>query len=504
MAEESNTSKIAVRTRFAPSPTGFQHIGGFRTAFYAYLLAKKYGGQFILRIEDTDQERIVPGAVRYIIEELAWFGVTIDEGPTPEELSKLNENWDKAPALGGDFGPYVQSQRLSKYHEAAEKLIELGMAYRCDCTTERLEHERLEQMARRETPGYSGFCRGREVSKDVRHVIRFKMPARAHVVLQDAVRGRIEWDNPPLRDPVLLKSDTFPTYHLACVVDDHEMQISHVMRGEEWLSTAPLHVLLYEALGWTAPIFAHLPVVKGSDGKKLSKRHGATLASAFREEGYLPEAVLNYVALVGWSPGEGDNQEVFTREELIKKFSLEHISEASAVFDYNKLQWMNGVYIRNLPVAEFIATVTPFLHQEEVVIPQHHLLKLAPLIQERIRTFKEAAPMLQFLVDEKLEREWTAVFKKNMTHDLCDSILKAAQQAIDTVTEFTESRIETALKAAAEDLKVKVGQFLPVIRIATLMKAATPPLYESLVCLGKETTLRRLREAEVEIRGKKI
>ena len=492
-----------VRTRFAPSPTGFQHIGGFRTAFYAYLLAKKHGGQFILRIEDTDQERLVPGAIRYIIEELGWFGIRPDEGPTPAELTILNENWDGSPALGGPVGPYTQSQRLPKYQAIAEKLIEMGCAYRCDCSSEKLEHERLEQMARRETPGYSGFCRGREVSKDTRHVIRFKMPHKAHVVLNDAVRGRIEWDNPPLRDPVLLKSDGFPTYHLACVVDDHEMQISHVMRGEEWLSTAPLHVLLYEALGWEAPIFAHLPVVKGSDGKKLSKRHGATLASAFRDDGYIAEAVLNYVTLVGWSPGEGDNQEVFTPEQLIKKFSLEHISEASAVFDYNKLQWMNGVYIRNLSADAFIKSVTPFLQKEGVMVAEQHLRKLAPLIQERIRTYKEAAPMLQFLGDESGEREWEAVFKKNMTNELCESILLSAAHAIDELTEFNEAALETTLKAAAEKLGIKLGQFLPTIRIATLIKAATPPLYESLVCLGKEATLRRLREAEGEIKAKK-
>lgn len=494
-----NSSNTTIRTRFAPSPTGFQHIGGFRTAFYAYLLAKKFGGQFILRIEDTDQERLVPGAIRYIVEELGWFGIHPDEGPTPAELAKLNESWDEAPSLGGAYGPYIQSQRLPKYKEIAERLIAEGAAYRCDCSSEKLEHERLEQMARRETPGYSGFCRGREVSADVAHVIRFKMPVRANVVLNDAVRGRIEWDSPPLRDPVLLKSDGFPTYHLAVVVDDNDMKITHVMRGEEWLSSAPLHVLLYQALNWPMPIFAHLPVVKGSDGKKLSKRHGATLASAFREEGYLAEAVLNYVTLVGWSPGEGDNQEVFTKEELISKFSLEHISEASAVFDYTKLQWMNGVYIRNLSTEVFLQKVIPFLHAEGVHIPESILTKLAPLIQERIRTFKEAAPMLEFFTTEKLQREWGAVFKKGMTKELATSIIQTASEVLEGISNFIEVNIESEFKAAGEKLGVKVGQFLSIVRISILAKAATPPLYESLVCLGKEVCLRRLRESLHEV-----
>jgi glutamyl-tRNA synthetase len=488
-----------VRTRFAPSPTGFQHIGGFRTAFYAYLLAKKHGGQFVLRIEDTDQERLVPGAIRYIVEELGWFGVKPDEGPTPDDLAKLNESWDSAPALGGPVGPYIQSQRLPHYKKYAQMLIDSGHAYRCDCTSEKLEHERLEQMARRETPGYSGFCRGREVSADVPHVIRFKMPPRAQVVLNDAVRGRIEWDNPPLRDPVLLKSDGFPTYHLAVVVDDHLMEITHVMRGEEWLSTAPLHILLYQAFGWEAPTFAHLPVVKGSDGKKLSKRHGATLASAFREEGYLPDAVLNYVALVGWSPGEGDNQEIFTPQELINKFSLEHVSEASAVFDYTKLQWMNGVYIRALSVDEFLKAIKPFMNKAEIKIDNAALVKLAPLVQERVRTLAEAPAMFEFITDKPLVREWESVFKKNMTKEIAVNIIQSAKESLQNIAEFSEQNIEGVLKETTEKSGVKSGQFLSTIRISCLGRSATPPLYESLVCLTKEKVLERLTEALVEV-----
>jgi glutamyl-tRNA synthetase len=280
------------------------------------------------------------------------------------------------------------------------------------------------------------------------------------------------------------------------------MEISHVMRGEEWLSTAPLHILLYEALNWETPIFAHLPVVKGSDGKKLSKRHGATLASAFRDDGYLPQAVLNYVSLVGWSPGEGDNQEVFTREELIQKFSLEHISEASAVFDYSKLQWMNGVYIRNLSVDEFLKWVTPFLTAEDVHIPEPTLRKLAPLIQERIRTFKEAPAMLEFLTTKEIAREWDGVFKKNMTKELCISILNASLETIKTVSEFNEVSLEESLKKVAETLGIKAGQLLSTVRIAALAKAATPPLYESLVCLGRDVVVQKINDALKEVEAR--
>ena len=239
-----------VRPRFAPSPTGFQHVGGFRTAFFCYLLAKRLGGKFILRVEDTDQERSVPGAVRYILEELKWFGLDLDEGPSKRELAAIGEDWEGAPDLGGEHGPYIQSLRLPRYREIAEELIAKGFAYRCDCTPEMLERERNEQMARRELPGYSGYCRTRNVPADKPHVIRFKMPQKRSISFVDAVRGKVQWDTIPLRDTVLLKSGGFPMYHLAVVVDDHDMGITHVLRGIEWLSSTPIHLLLYEALGW--------------------------------------------------------------------------------------------------------------------------------------------------------------------------------------------------------------------------------------------------------------
>lgn len=482
------------RTRFAPSPTGFQHIGGFRTAFYAWLLAKKTGGQFILRIEDTDQERLVAGAIKYIVEELAWFGIVPDEGPSRDELSKIGESLDGgSPNLSGDFGPYIQSQRLSLYKEYADRLIASGHAYRCDCTPEMLERERNEQMARKESPGYSGYCRDRNVSADAKHVVRFKMPFKPHVVMEDAIRGKIIWDNPPLRDTVLLKSDGFPTYHLAVVVDDTEMKVTHVMRGEEWLATAPLHCLLYDAFGLKRPVFAHLPVVKGSDGKKLSKRHGATFTSAFREEGYLPEALLNYVVLVGWSPGEGDNQEVFTREELFSKFSLEHINEASAVFDYNKLQWMNGVYIRNLSVDDFVVRVTPFLEKAGLSVDESKLRAISHSLQDRIRTLAEAAPMVEFLFKENIEPDWASLDqKKGLDLDTRNRVLATAKEKLNSLSGWAKDDIETALHGVATDLNLKQGPVMQVIRVAVTGKLATPPLAESIAVLDKALVLGRL------------
>lgn len=483
-----------VRTRFAPSPTGLLHIGGVRTALYAWLLAKHHGGKFLLRIEDTDQERLVPGAIRFIIEELSWFGVTFDEGPSGEDLKKVGEHWEGAPAGGGPFGPYIQSLRLPRYQEVANLLIEKGFAYRCDCTPEMLERERLEQQARRELPGYSGFCRTRDVSPDSRHVVRFKMPAKRSVSVADAIKGRIAWDTIPLRDPVILKSDGFPTYHLAVVVDDHDMKISHVMRGDEWIPSTPLHLLLYEALEWTPPIFAHLPVVLGGDGKKLSKRHGATSSSVLREEGYLADALFNFVVLVGWSPGEGEEQEVFSKEELIRRFSLDHVNKSSAVFDYNKLSWMNGVYIRNLSDEAFLKAAEPFLEAKGLTGRTGMLAKIASLVKERVKTLTEVPPMVEFLYKDELDRETKGMFKQGIDKAKALEILNESLRRLEPTAGFEVAEIEPILRGLADELGLKPGAMFSVLRIAVMGKGVTPPLFESFSALGKETTLTRMRE----------
>lgn len=483
-----------VRTRFAPSPTGFQHLGGFRTAFFAYLFAKKHGGKFLLRVEDTDQERLVPGSIRFIIEELGWLGIAIDEGPSRAELKQIGEDWDGAPNLGGGCGPYIQSLRLPRYKEVADLLIEKGFAYRCDCTPEMLERERAEQMARRELPGYSGYCRTRNVSADKPHVVRFKIPAKRALSYVDAIRGRVNWDSIPLRDTVLLKSNGFPMYHLAVVVDDHDMRISHVFRGIEWLSTAPIHLLLYEALGWEPPVFAHMPLVNGTDGKKLSKRTGALNARQVREMGYLPETVLNFVSLIGWAPGEGSNQEIFTRDELIKAFSLEGINPASGVFDMAKMEWMNGMYIRSLSVGEFIERCQPFLAQAGVLVPADQFAALAPHVQERVKTLTEVAPMVDFLTDAPLSRELNAMFNKGIDGPKAREVLTRSIAAIEPLPEFVVDAIDQALRGVATELGLKAGPAFGVLRVAATGKTITPPLFESFAVLGKDKVLSRLRE----------
>lgn len=483
-----------VRTRFAPSPTGFQHIGGFRTAFYAYLLAKHYGGKFLLRVEDTDRERFVPGAIRFLIEELSWFGIQIDEGPTKEELCTYNEDWDGAPALGGPHGPYMQSLRLPKYQAVAEELVAKGFAYRCDCTPEMIERERNEQMARKELPGYSGYCRTRNIPADKPHVIRFKMPTKRSISFNDAIRGKVQWDTIPLRDTVLLKTSGFPTYHLAVVVDDHDMQITHALRGIEWLSSTPIHLLLYEALGWEPPVFAHLPVVNGPDGKKLSKRNNAAKSSDLREQGYLAEAVLNFVTLIGWAPGEGSDQEIFTRDELIKKFTLEGVNESSGVFDPVKLAWMNGLYIRKLPVHEFMERAKPFMAKEGVVVPDHEFAALAPHVQERVKLLTEVGSMVDFLMDRPLQRQMDSMFGKGVDAAKAREVLTLSLEKLAALEGFTTEAIDQALRAVAADVGLKPGPAFVALRIAVTGKTITPPLFESFAVLGKDRVLSRIRE----------
>lgn len=483
-----------VRTRFAPSPTGFQHLGGFRTAFFSWLLAKHYGGKFILRIEDTDQERSVPGAIRFILEELAWFGIRPDEGPSRSELEALGELWDGAPELGGDCGPYIQSLRLPRYREVAEQLIAGGFAYRCDCTPEMLERERNEQMARKETPGYSGYCRTRNVPADKPHVVRFKMPHKRSISFNDGIRGKISWDSIPLKDTVLLKSGGFPMYHLAVVVDDHDMRISHVLRGVEWLSSTPIHLLLYEALGWEPPVIAHFPVVNGPDGKKLSKRTGAANSRDVREKGFLPEAVLNFVSLIGWAPGEGSDQEIFTREDLISKFSLAGINQASGVFDMAKMEWMNGLYVRNLPVSDFIERATPFLRSAGLNIPEEQFKAIAPHVQERVKLLTEVPPMVDFLQDGPLQRQMDAMFQKGMDAPKAREVLERSRSALEALPDFSVPAIDQALRQVAADLGLKPGPAFVALRIAVTGKTVTPPLFESFAVLGRDKVLSRITE----------
>jgi glutamyl-tRNA synthetase len=458
------------------------------------LLAKHHGGKFLLRVEDTDQERSVPGAIKFILDELAWFGIEPDEGPCRKELEAIGEVWDGAPDLAGDCGPYIQSLRLPRYKEVAEQLIASGHAYRCDCTPEMLERERNEQMARKETPGYSGYCRTRNVSSDTPHVVRFKMPLKRAVSFVDAVRGKVTWEQIPQKDTVILKSGGFPMYHLAVVVDDHDMRISHVLRGVEWLSSTPIHLLLYEALQWEAPIFAHLPVVNGPDGKKLSKRTGAANSRDVRERGFLAEAVLNFVSLIGWAPGEGSDQEIFTREELISKFSLAGVNPASGVFDMAKMEWINGLYIRKLPTGEFLERAMPFIQAAGLEIAEKELTAIAPYVQERVKLLTEVPPMVDFLQDKPLQRQMDAMFQKGVDGRVAAQILERAQAALEQLPDFSVAAIDQALREVATGLGLKPGPAFVALRIAVTGKTVTPPLFESFAVLGRDRVLSRISE----------
>ncbi len=459
-----------VRTRFAPSPTGQLHIGGVRTALFEILLAHHHGGTAILRIDDTDRERLVPGAVEALIDDLRWVGLIFDEGP------------------------YPQSERLGRYKEIAEELIARGFAYRCDCTAERLAQERQEQTARKEPLGYSGYCRNRNVPASVPHVVRFKIPEDRAVTLFDAVKGEVHWEKIQLRDTVLLKSDGFPTYHLATVVDDHDMRISHILRADEWLSTAPLHLLIFEAMGWETPVFAHLPPVLGADGKKLSKRHGATFLSSFRDAGYLPEAILNFMALIGWSAGEGEEEEIFSLEELTRRFTLERVNNAGGVFSYEKLNWMNGVYIRKLTPEELEARLRPFLAATGLSVDSGKLRRIIPHVQPRLQLLPDAVPLVDFLFKDAIERDLPAMLKKGMDAPKAREICLAAAGKLAALETFDPPAIEAALRLVAEESGGKSGPIFTVIRIAVTGKTVTPPLFESIYALGQEQTVSRLRE----------
>lgn len=484
-----------VRTRYAPSPTGYLHVGGVRTVLFSWALARRFKGEFLLRIEDTDQERLVPGAIRSIIEDFQWLGLNIDEGPSHADLKAVGEYWEGAPDIGGPKGPYIQSLRLPRYREVAEQLISKGLAYRCDCTSETLERERNEQMARREPPGYSGYCRHRGVSADSKHVIRLIVPERRALTLEDLVRGRIHWETPALKDSVILKSDGFPTYHLAVVVDDHDMQISHALRGEEWISTTPLHLLMYEGLGWEPPRIGHLPQVLGADGKKLSKRHGATQLNVFRESGYLPEALLNFLLLIGWSEGDGTEQEVYSIEQMIEKFDTNGISKSGGVFAYDKLDWMNGIYIRNLRVEDLKAKIMPYLKAAGLEISDARLSSIVPHIQERLKKLNEAPDMVDFLTDKPLKRDLAQMYKKGIDQGIAKRILELSYERLSALSDFSSTNIERELKQIVEgELQLKLGPAFGVIRIAVTGKAVTPPLFESLHALGQGDTLRRIKE----------
>lgn len=469
-----------VRVRFAPSPTGYPHLGNIRTALFNWLFARHNNGIFILRIEDTDVARRVEGAVDMILDSLRWLGL----------------DWNE--------GPYFQSQRLEHYHQTANELVKRDKAYLCYCSSQRLEALRQEQTSRKQPPGYDRHCRNLSSDKrkeieasGITPVVRFKSPLDGQTSFYDLSRGDIVFENSTLDDFVLLKSDGYPTYHLANIVDDHMMAISHVLRADEWLSSTPRHILLYRALDWQPPQFAHLPMILGPDRSKLSKRHGATSINEYKEQGYLAEAMINFLSLLGWSLD--DKTELLTREEIIKHFSLERVSKTAAVFNKDKLDWMNGVYIRNLTPEEFARQAIPFLEKNLPTTVQRpldaaYLRIIMPLIQGRAKTLSEVPQLTEFFFIEELEYD-TGLLLHKIDKSQAVQALQTSLSRLEGLSSWTTDSLESSLRPLAEELNLKTGVFFGLLRVATTGKTATPPLFQTMEVLGKERCFNRLQSA---------
>ena len=477
---------MTVRTRFAPSPTGYLHIGGLRTALYAWLYARKNGGQFILRIEDTDRNRLVDEASEIIYRTLRDTGLNYDEGPD----------------VGGQFGPYIQSERQEIYQKYAEELVERGAAYYCFCKKERLEQMRSEAERKGQVAKYDKHClhlSKEEVQARIaageEYVIRQNIPAQGETVYEDMVYGTITVPMADLEDNILLKSDGWPTYNLANVIDDHLMGITHVIRGIEYLSSTPKYNLLYDALGWERPKYIHLPPVMKDKNRKLSKRHGDASYEDFIAKGYLKEAILNYIALLGWSPA--GEREIYSLDELAEVFDLSGISKSSAIFDVDKLTWMNGEYIRALSREEFLQRAKPYL--DAALKKEFDRAKIARLIQPRLETLVQIEEKVSFLnemPDYSLELYTHKKMKTTPENSL--PILLEARQALEQVEEFTNDALYAALCALAEKLEVKNGRVLWPVRVAISGTAVTPGGATELAeILGKQETLSRM-DASIE------
>jgi glutamyl-tRNA synthetase len=482
-----------VRVRYAPSPTGAPHVGNIRTALFDYLWARHTGGKFIVRIEDTDQAREVENGLELILESLRFLGL----------------QWDEGPDIGGAFGPYEQSKRLHLYKQHAEELVAKGAAYYCYCTPERLEQMRAAQQARGEQTRYDYHCRYLSIEERAAHeragdpkVIRLAVPQEGKTTLHDFIHGDLTIANKDVDDQVLLKSDGFPTYHLAVVVDDHLMQISHVLRGDDWIPSFPKHVLLYHAFGWAVPPHGHVPLVLGTDKKKLGKRHGSTSVIQFRDEGYLAEAMLNFLARLGWS--YDDKTEIFSRQQLIELFTLDKIEHAPAIFDYSKLDWMNGYYIRQLSDEDLVNRVLPFFAKAGLPTDIATLRAFIPLIKERMKKLTDAVTMADFLFADELEYDPQLLIGKGMDAKSAQAALRAAQSVLEKYASYAdEEKIEAELRAAADQLGMKYAPFFGTLRVAVTGKTVSPPLMGSIQILGREKTLRRIQRAlrELESRG---
>jgi glutamyl-tRNA synthetase len=487
-----STSPKPVRTRFAPSPTGRMHLGSARSALYPFLLARRTGGTFILRIEDTDQKRFVSGAEQELIDGLRWLGIHYDEGPD----------------VGGPCGPYRQSERRAIYHEYAWKLVELGHAFPCFCTPDRLEKVRQEQMKNKQNPRYDGSCRAlnldearRRGASGEKHVIRFKMPKKGSITTTDLLRGPSTTENSALDDSVLLKSDGLPTYHLAAMVDDHLMDITHVIRGSEWLPSLPLHTHIIRAFGWEEPQFVHLSVFLKPSGKgKMSKREAAEAIqdghSIFIGDmqglGYIPEGILNWIALMGWGVPEGD---VLTLEHMIARFDIHNLTPSPAAINFAKLDHFNATHIRLLRNEDLAARIKPYFLREGLAVDDAKLLNIIPLIRERLVTLDDCLPFAAWFFKETVEPNPADLVAKNLAAAQSVEVAKKAYKILAALPEINPATAEPPLRLLVEQLGLSPNQVFGILRAAVTGQTVSPPLFESMEIVGKEKVLERVVRA---------
>ena len=477
-----------IRVRFAPSPTGYLHIGGARTALFNWLFAKSQGGKLILRIEDTDIERLKEDSVSQILTSLKWLGLS----------------WDEGPEVGGDYGPYYQSERLDIYRKICQELVDSGKAYYCFCSAEDLEKQREKQRALKQPFHYARTCRDippeeakKRVEAGEKYSVRIKLPASGPITVHDMIHGDVTFDFNQFDDFVIMKTNGIPTYNFAVVVDDHMMHITHVLRAEEHLSNTPKQIVLYEALGYEVPQFGHMPMILAPDRSKLSKRHGATSVEEFRDKGYVHQAIINYLTLLGWAPG--NDQEIFTLEDTVKAFDFSKMSKKAAVYDVKKLTWLNGQYLSSLPLREIADASVPFFKKAGLIddnyLPAHqeYFDHLVDVVRVRVKTLEEVADASAYFFKdvESYDEKGAAKFFKPEAAEL----LQKCYDALAALEVFDLKTTEDASNKLAEDLGLSLGKVIHPTRLALTGRTFSPGMFDVMVLLGKEKTLARLQQA---------